>query len=132
MQQRRSRERKKGKTMSTVTAQPPPVGFSVVDGAAEADALLRVMEKSFDGASLTLLSVRPEGPEYRLLSLLFAANETVAHFAFQAARLRGHSQTPRGVVLSAGGVPSLPCTQAHSSYPLLRFICGDERWDVLR
>jgi hypothetical protein len=124
----------------TAGAPPPHQGYTVVGGFAHSQEL-KVNGKIQSGAALTLLSARPEGPRYSVLSLLLVANPLVSLPAYASMchrKTHGCSTVaaPTLKVWFHGG-PVLSCAwlMPTGGYPgdpkptaMLRLGCGQDNW----
>ena len=123
-------------TASTKRARgrPHSKGNTVVGGFAPATKL-KLLEKDIHGAGLTLLSAKPEGPRYSILSLLLMATrelyEVIATPSTCHLLPKSHCKDAGipSIFLSIDGGPTLTCAwlvpnEAYKSNGALRIGCG--------
>lgn len=117
---------------------------TVVGGSALAHRLTSLHRSAADANSIALLSARPDGPQFNLLSLLVAMRYDTARAARKAleAKMSGphplpESSEPTGASVSTEGV-ELVCAwhSLHEVYnaSLFRFLCDatmTPRWDAV-
>ena len=123
-----------------VATSSPHSGFTVVGGFAQSQHL-KVNGEVHSGAQLTLLSARPEGPRYSVLSLLLVADASVSWPA--EIPMCQHMPKPTGapphLSVSIEGGPVLSCawltptcdSALGSKTAMLRIGCGRDDWVAL-